>query len=56
MQSLMDNLFESIMEMGLVQQDIVSVLNLPKIPTGEKFKLYSNRLINLIIFLQEMLL
>lgn len=52
----MDDIFESITEMGEIQYDKNSALKLPKMPSGDEIKIKSNRLINVIVFMQQMLL
>lgn len=52
----MDDIFESIMEMGEIEYDKNSALGLPKILSGNEIKIKSNRLLNVIVFMQQMLL
>lgn len=52
----MDQLFESLTEFGNFQQGDDTPLQLPKLADGDSMKLNTIRLINTVIFLQEMLL
>ncbi|GLV32217.1 hypothetical protein CBL_11826 [Carabus blaptoides fortunei] len=54
--SLMDQLFESLTEFGNFQQGDNTPLQLPNLADGDSMKLNTTRLINIVIFLQEMLL